>query len=276
MDFDFDSPRNGRQIVNEAFEAFYGNSVRTGYRFSRIDRSKWTRLDYALERYDGYLSEYNTVSFQGDIDRGILQEGLVLSYPVKKVMDEIRKYMESDGNIIEALAESESVIKILVTKGFTGNVKESLKSLTDLCGWHLTGSGEYSKGLDVIYYESKFPADITDSIYLKYKKLYHITPARNFRSIEKKGLIPRSYNKRSDYPDRVYFLKTDNVAEYESLAKSSNPDIHEWSLLEIDISKEPVTGRRYRFYNDPFMNNAVFTYDNIHPGLVTLKRTFRV
>lgn len=200
MNFDFDSPRNGRQIVNEAFEAFYGNPVRTGYRFSRIDRSEWTRLDYALERYDGYLSEYNTVSFQGDIDRGILQ---------------------------------------------------------------------YNK-------ESKFLADITDLIYSKYKKLYHITPARNFRSIEKKGLIPRSYNKRSDYPDRVYFLKTDNAAEYESLAKSSNPDIHEWSLLEIDISREPVTGRRYRFYNDPFMNNAVFTYDNIHPGLVTLKRTFRI
>lgn len=115
--------------------------------------------------------------------------------------------------------------------------------------------------------------NVTDTVYKSGKMLYHVTPAKNFRHISGKGLIPRSYNKRSDYPDKIYFrMRPDENSVYDNMARELDPHINEWALLEVDLSQVP--DRRYGFYRDPD-SEGVYTYDNINPRCITLKRIIK-
>ena len=126
--------------------------------------------------------------------------------------------------------------------------------------------------------------------------LYHITLASKYNKILNTGLIPKSGNKRSNHPERIYLfpknkLKILNKSIFEIYAKrlyykvgtteyidSVKPYIFdnklEIAVLKIDLYKYPQL--KYRFFEDPNWSDAVFTYEPVHPICVDLYDTFYI
>ena len=289
--FDFDRPRNldaGRTVRDYdewAFESFYGNGI-AGLPRYRKSGKRVSLLDEALFRFDEHerdLSEGGIAWSFGTEYRSMLNEGLILSWDIKKVLDFLKGLMEKPSGEFDFITdiipgpESRNMvipITVLVYKNTESSDIDRLKQSLKVTGWYIAGrGGSRYRELDKIVLEPKYSVNVTDMIYKSGKMLYHVTPAKNFRHISGKGLIPRSYNKRSDYPDRIYFrMRPDENFVYDNMARELDPHINEWALLEIDLSQVP--DRRYSFYRDPD-SEGVYTYDNINPRCITLKRIIK-
>lgn len=90
------------------------------------------------------------------------------------------------------------------------------------------------------------------------KSIYHLTDQKNIKSILKKGLIPRSGNKLTVHPGRVYFTKT--LKAIEDLQKFDDFDLRNPVILSID-----TTNLDCKFEKDINLPTAIYTTDNISP-----------
>lgn len=111
----------------------------------------------------------------------------------------------------------------------------------------------------------RFEAKYDDGIYKNTldvpPKAYHLTPQKNKERILKTGLYPKTYNRNTRHPERIYlFYDIDN---YESLLKTlkisdlKNDNEDNYILLEINMNKNMV------IHSDPNYIDGFFTYDNI-------------
>ena len=105
--------------------------------------------------------------------------------------------------------------------------------------------------------------------------LYHITQKCYVTKIKQKGLIPKSGNKLSEHPERIYFLTSKpredilwRIAKQIFIQNDSNEYVERNAmvLLTIDITK---VKNKLKFYSDPNADECVYTYDNISPKLIT-------
>ena len=99
-----------------------------------------------------------------------------------------------------------------------------------------------------------------EEMYIDNEYIYHATPKKYVEKILKYGLAPKTKNKRSFYPSRVYF--------------STNHKSNTWikTQLESDTGEEFVTLKvknfpGLRLYND-LRSGGVFTYQNIAPKYI--------
>ena len=115
--------------------------------------------------------------------------------------------------------------------------------------------------------------------------LYHLSSAYNTESILKKGLIPRSYEKMTQYPDRVYvLLSIDRIKDLiYGMIENEFPlyDIYAGNikapqfagidkfvnLFEIDTSK---LRKGIKFFKDPDMPTGAWTYTHIPSKAIKL------
>lgn len=123
--------------------------------------------------------------------------------------------------------------------------------------------------------------------------LYHITLGCKYNKIQNKGLIPRSGNKKSEHPERIYFypsnMITANTKEFKHQAEYLYKQSGEYSryaqqyvtdkgleicILKIDLYKYPLL--HYRFFYDPNHSRGVFTYEPVHPVCVELVESFYI
>ena len=118
--------------------------------------------------------------------------------------------------------------------------------------------------------EAKFGFDATEFTLKKYKFLYHLTPSRSVPNILKYGLVPKTRNKKSVHPDRIY-LTTTNQAAKELLPEFiKHEKIHEWTVLKINIKNVDVT--QFRVFVDPaYPHNGLFTLSNISPQYISIE-----
>lgn len=117
---------------------------------------------------------------------------------------------------------------------------------------------------------------------LKANTLYHVTETKYVDKILKNGLIAKTKNTLSDYPERIYFtydLKDSeqyinskksyyvrNQYNISISTKSKFPDI-EYIVLEITLPND----NDFIFYEDPnFVGKGVYTYDNISSNYIKL------
>jgi len=120
----------------------------------------------------------------------------------------------------------------------------------------------------VVIYEAKYDQEVA----VNEGNLYHITSDSKWLRIRSIGLTPKSQEKISNHPGRIYLIhKVDKTNENyfqdvsEILYKyCENKDLIEHMyILQIDISK--VNNAKFYQDNNFFMGDAVWTNDNIPP-----------
>ena len=127
-----------------------------------------------------------------------------------------------------------------------------------------------------IILEPKF--DITHK--LKTNILYHVTETKYLDKILKVGLIPKSKNILSTYPERIYLVyNLEDANKYvlgkknyylriinQSKSKHKYPNV-EFSILKIELPEND----NLIFYEDPnFIDKGIYTYENINPKYITV------
>lgn len=129
--------------------------------------------------------------------------------------------------------------------------------------------------------EPKF--DITHK--LKSNILYHVTEEKYLDSILKNGLIAKSENTKTEYPERIYLVYTlidaRNYIENKNNYYLTNPDK---DYTTKDIERHNFRMRKYKilqitidnsddliFYEDPnFKGKGLYTYNNISPEKISI------
>jgi hypothetical protein len=117
---------------------------------------------------------------------------------------------------------------------------------------------------------------------LKTNILYHVTETKYLDKILKNGLIAKSLNTLSDYPERIYFvynlddaktyIKTKSGYYLRNIDKSRQPNKSKYSEIEYVILKiELPIDNDLIFYEDPnFIDKGIYTYENINPKNITI------
>lgn len=106
--------------------------------------------------------------------------------------------------------------------------------------------------------------------------MYHLTKQKYNEKIEKNGLYPKSYNRKTKHPERIYMflnlIQTDILLSILlSILKQTdakNGILNEkYMLLEIKLTENNI------IHTDPNYLNGFYTTDNIHPkNIKILKR----
>jgi hypothetical protein len=103
-------------------------------------------------------------------------------------------------------------------------------------------------------------------------KLYHVTKTVHVDKILKIGLCPRNKMKKTYHPKRVYFCLKDEYCD--DMAKrmyelDANKD-PEYTVLEIDTSFIKFYLRVFK--DSHYSENGVWTFNNINPKYINIKR----
>lgn len=107
-----------------------------------------------------------------------------------------------------------------------------------------------------------FEAEITVEDF-DYTDLYHLTERKNLENIIVKGLVPTS---NGNFTERVYFGK--NVDILKSLFEEIRKDP---VILRLNLEKYGDEIRNnIKFYKDPRMESADFTYSVINPKYIQI------
>lgn len=214
-----------------------------------------------------------------------LYEGLIKSYPIHSVIRFFKKTfintwvseIQDTGNYeIRFFNQPERSPDFII---------RYLNTLEKTYGWgiiNLTVNTEYAfidlvKYTDIKNLKTKVIYDVEINIEPLHpiaidtnklpKKLFHLSPLKFKDNIIKKGLIPKSINKKFKHDDRVYFLDTTDSLLLSKLVKALSiyNGEHEWSLFEINTA---LLQSNFNLFNDVLMYNSYFTKDNIPPSAI--------
>ena len=133
----------------------------------------------------------------------------------------------------------------------------------------------YPNNLIRIDFEPKFDPELLESEIPD--KAYHIAPTQNEDKILRIGLAPKSKEKISKHPDRVYLSSSiDSIIEI----LSHHPTFKKYdssTIFEVNI-KDLLKVRFIRWFSDPnFKEGGFYTYENIPPKyLQVIKRISQI
>jgi len=212
--------------------------------------------------YEGLIHSVSKARFEYLLDRWAVASDKI-------------KIVSKEKNILHL-----QIIKVLELKEF-----DNLLQLIDNLGWYISayltienntkwkrfiknGFINDLKKLDVLQLEPKFDLEKTD---IRFKVLYHITPSINDKKIQLLGLVPKTLNKISNHPERIYFTRTKD--ELELLANRFNKlsnNIREFSIYEVDIESAMKHNDQLRLFEDPNFENGIYTLSNIPPRFIKM------
>ena len=165
-----------------------------------------------------------------------------------------------------------SLISIVVSKDF--EKIEKIKQFFNMCGWVLSETIDYphDSSFSVYTFEKRKESDALPLP----EYLYHITPENKVPKILKNGLEPKTNNKLSEHPERIYFFLTkDLTLNYKSYADSfwssthgQKPRSERYTLLKINTEK---CRPGFKIYGDPNMVRGVWSFDNVPPEAITIE-----
>ena len=203
-----------------------------------------------------------------------LFEGLISSYPIEKVLKHIKNYLNftdsytdftNTTNIYNGFIctthgdNNESLIEVIYQKG-PGNTTK-INDVFKLCGYYCIDEIIYEGGFIHQTYAKKHQDVITKGVMEGFPYLYHITLSKHITKIKQQGLTPRNRHKKTNNPERIYFLLNNNVEDNKAYAMSLFPKNNEWKNAVLITIK--TKGLINKFYYDPYMENAVYTTENI-------------
>ena len=204
-----------------------------------------------------------------ELNKFVISEGLISSYPIEKVKSYIEKKLPSADVSISDKMYTNVLHMVVVNDGY--NVDKLLVNVDNLCGWYssvingLQTNQYYSSVLSAfkdgnekvaIVLERRFDKDVDNAN----DKAYHLTDAKYVPKILKIGLVPKTRNRKWKYPERIYLSRT-KMGLYSLF---DNPEFNEFEqpvALEVDLK-----GLDIKLYRDPNFNGGFYTLDNIPPS----------
>lgn len=227
-----------------------------------------------------------------------LNEGLIMTHDIYQSVDALNKKIFIDGN---AVAKGNKIEVIINNVDFNNFL--SFLTLSNNLGYYIAYLKVYFKtGLErktsiaelkdknlfnYDFFVNKLnKLDLTLepkydlSHKLKTNKLYHVTEERFLDRIFKNGLMSKSYNTKTEYPERVYTVyNLDDANEYIRSKKSyymmTSRKLKEkdkyfntkFIILEINLPND----NNLIFYEDPnFKGKGIYTYDSIDSKYIKL------
>lgn len=227
-------------------------------------------------KFDEYIKQFN--------------EGLIKTHDINKTIQSLKTIFNKlniDYDIIKTSIFSYNIEIFNVNKLTNNNLKEIVDINNNLFGYYpsyiyivnnigQTHSYKYDKKYlkntyqtIKIIFEAKFEKDLYNKEQNNLNIVYHLTLQKLKHKILKNGLIPKSNNRKTVHPDRIYFFK--NINNYVNLLSNlKNNDImnklktEQYMLLEISLTPDITT------HIDSNYIDGLFTYDNINPNNIKI------
>lgn len=218
----------------------------------------------------------------------MLAEGLVKTYPVYRLYDILSYYGEVQyvrppkektplaGNKkpygvnlkLDTVDYVNRVLEIINTYGYyieacdissesSGGNFEHFKKLSDYNNGNLEGVKVIWLNINPKFDETKENKNI--------QTLYHLTKKSNLGKILSKGLIPRSLNKKTSHPERIY-VTTEKKYLKQLLPQFKKYDDTDYIILTINYNS---VDKPELYYDTNFMNYGYYILDNIAPKDIT-------
>lgn len=218
-----------------------------------------------------------------------LYEGLDVTHNVETSVDILNTWWNLDGNIIFRENTAENKLKLqtagrLPTKEEFDNILKWVNNLGYYPS-HMLVMGKNQKfDYDILIQSLKLAAGFEVTFEAKFdpeigsrnvpKVAYHVTAASKEEKILKIGLVPKSKEKLSKHPDRIYFVVNIEDAEFLIHNRRFSGDNKEFTIFEVDLGGLKKK-RVIRYFSDPNLptGEAFYTYENIpHQYLKVVKR----
>lgn len=207
-----------------------------------------------------------------------LYEGLEITHNVKVSVDNLNTWLSLDNSIY--FEERDTKIKMFVKKHISKKDFDIILERANNLGYF--PSSQFTQGeIDKFDYNQVIKELETPNSYIeiffdpKYDpqlsewdlpdRAYHITPIKHEEKILKIGLAPRSKEKQTKHPDRIYFSKT--IEDVEKLLdyKDFTGNDKLFTIFELDL-KSLRDRRSIRYFSDPrYSDKGFYTYENISP-----------
>lgn len=205
-----------------------------------------------IDDWQNSASEFKALNFFSDHDELMnenrIYEGLITSLPFEIV---IRQLGSSGFKIFSADRKSETISIETVDLDHA-----ALTPILNRSGWYIATKDPSSK--KVILLEPKYDLELTETTDL----IYHAAERNQEKisRIEKIGLIPKSGNKKSVHPERIYFGLSERASTFFG-QRVYGPDGYVVFAIKTD-KLLPGT----RFFKDRNMtNHGIYTLSNIPP-----------
>ena len=226
--------------------------------------------------------------------RNPLVEGLIVSYPLEKVVSYISKsfvldkdmnlYLSNPKNKYGVIIPTKSnnstdVIMVALRKKANGIYEQLVNTMENLCGWQLscvvnntpTAKGYPKWFIDyhyVLQFEKRIDNDATEEVFSR-KYIYHVCPMSKIEKIKRIGLTPRDSTwNEFKHKDRIYFyLNKPKLSDVSKEFSKKNVVTNEYALLCIDLS---LIDKSTQFFYDPRQPGGVITTDNIPPKAIRI------
>ena len=214
-----------------------------------------------IENGDKDIYIYNEILKRSKFGRLVLVEGLIHTQPVKKSVNILKRRFPELNIEIEEDGE-------IFISGLNDKIGKYLPLFTNL-GYFISKLTINGEDWEINFKETDKPL----AVYLEAKYdhevdipniLYHASPLKFKSKILKHGLSPRSGNKLSKHPDRIYLTNSENSAiSFGNYLK--NEEDNKWYEKGYCIYK--VNGEALsKLYSDiNFREGGFYTMNNIDP-----------
>jgi hypothetical protein len=212
-----------------------------------------------------------------------IKEGLISTHNIEKYHDSLEIELNSVGikNEIEIKSKFVYVLNILNSNELDDNLLRFIIDINqNLLGyypsyiWVKNNFGINGFVFDEKYLSNKysnikirFEAKYEDGLYKNDLEIpefaYHLSPDNKKNKILKDGLCPKSYNRKTKHPDRLFLFY--NLDDYETLLKSLkwNDKINDlnrnYTLYKVKLNDKMI------IHTDPNYSKGFYTYDNVSP-----------
>lgn len=217
---------------------------------------------------DNYI--YNEILKRTKFGRLAIIEGLIHTHPIKKSVSILKKRFP------ELLIEVEEDGEIFVENQPPKKLSNYIPIITNL-GYFiskLTINGqewikEYNEETKPIAFilEAKYDYEVEIP-----NILYHASPIRFKDKILKSGLTPKSGNKLSNHPERIYL--TDSLDKAINFGNFLKEDNNEWYKNGFCIYSVKTRGLSKLYSDVNFRQGGYYTVNNIKPENINFIKEF--
>ena len=214
-----------------------------------------------------------------------LNEGLIKTVELNKAISIIERSLvgvdiyhnieKNDNSDIFSISFEDS-IKNNVVEGLFGIIN-NLGYFCSYCTYFKKIGGKNFPWVDINDYSNKskncikvqffFESKFDKTLKHKPSILYHVCNEKNLDKIKKIGLIPKSKNKRTNHPERIYVaLHLDNAKKMMDnfIFDDRINDVNNmYSILKINTSDEYYDN--IKLFKDPNYIGGYYTYQNFRP-----------
>ena len=222
------------------------------------------------------------------IDEIMIYEGLEISYAMSACLMNLNRMWNIDNTF--RYEEYEKTIKMVILRppnldDFNGIIKHIENFLGYFPAHIVTKTSNfkytYEKAEEVIkkqelaavYFDAKYDVEISEDKLPPI--LYHISPSIHEEKILKIGLAPKSKNKLSKHPERIYLTFTPSAAIGLLGNRPFKETASKFTLFLVDFEKLKTT-RVIRVFEDPmYYGKGCYTYENIPPKYLAIAKRIK-